>query len=119
MAGRKFDYLDAEKWVELKEILEKYAVYCDEVAQHAKEAGPVYTDGYTAVKTGLFALHNMLGKQLGRLHVANPAVVATWDARRAAKVAEVKKKYDISKSNPTPNEAIKKIEKSRKKKDSE
>jgi hypothetical protein len=119
MAGRKFDYLDTEKWVELKEILEKYALYCDEVAKHTEQTGPVYTDGYTAVKTGLFALHNMLGKQLGRLHVALPTVVATWDTRRAQKVAEQQKKYDISKSNPTPNEAIKKIEKSRKKKDSE
>lgn len=116
MSGRKFEYLDSEKWDELREILEKYAGYCAEVAEQTKGSGPLYTDGYTAVKKGLFAMKNMLSKQLGRLHVAEPSIVATWDTRRAQKVAEHQKKYDISKGNPTPEEAVRKIEKSRKKK---
>jgi hypothetical protein len=117
MSGRKFEDIEAKEWIQLKEILEIYAEHCGAVAKQLGENGSLYTDGYTAVKKGVFALRNMLGKQLGRLAVEEPKIVATWEVRRKKKATPVRINtaaespaiYDLTQGNPSMKQQAKAI----------
>ena len=119
MPGRKFMHLTAADWLQIKEILDTYSVHCGEIAKQLSNGGTTYTDGYPAVKKGLFSLRNMLGKHLGKLTVSKPEIVGTWDSPRKKKVEPVLLNpgetipiYDVSQGNPSIKaqaKAIKKI----------
>jgi hypothetical protein len=74
----------------------------------------IRTDGYTTIKKGLFALRNLLAKQLGQLALSDHPIVATWTFRKESqrktgtieptmltKAAEPPAVYDISQGNQT------------------
>jgi hypothetical protein len=132
MTGRKFEDISAAQIRELKEILESYAIHCEEMARQLGDK-PLRTDGYTTVKKGLFALKNLIGRQLGQMAVAKPEVVHSWVFRtkpnskhkpsqqkhaagaavnREEKVAESAQSFDLAKeeqvSEPTAKSTKKK-----------
>lgn len=117
MGGRRFESLNAKQLLELKEVLEKYAVYCGETAKQI-ENSTIYTDGYTATKKGLFSLRNLLAKQLGKLAVKEPEIVSEWDYRAKPKkatairlntAAESPPVYDLTQGNPSIKQQAKAI----------
>jgi hypothetical protein len=115
MPGRHFDNLTSENLRELQAILEEYAKKCGEMADLLGDA-TIRTDGYVTVKKGVFALRNLLGKQLGVLAVSKHPVVSTWIFRKPKKntlrkVAEAEGVYDVSQGNPTKKQALKRVKK--------
>ena len=77
------------------------------------------TDGYITIKKGLFALRNLLAKQLGQKALNEFPIVATWKFRKPKKVEPILLNpgesipiYDVSQGNPSIKaqaKAIKKI----------
>jgi hypothetical protein len=117
MAGRNFETIESANLLELKEVLEAYAKYCEETAVLI-DGKTIYTDGYKTVKKGLFALRNLLGKQLGQIAVSHPEVVATWDYRKKKTVVPIRLNaaesppiYDLSQGNPSMKAQAKAVKK--------
>lgn len=114
--GRKFEDLKKDDLLLLKAILETYAVRCGEMAE-TLEKTTFRTDGYTTVKKGVFALRNLLAKQLGQKALSDHPIVATWIFRKPKKVepvrintaAESPAIYDLTQGNPSIKQQAKAI----------
>ena len=115
--GRKFEDLKKEDLLLLKSILETYAVRCGEMAE-TLEKTTFRTDGYTTIKKGIFALRNLLAKQLGQKALSDHPIVATWIFRkpknkvepiRLNTAPETPAVYDLTQGNPSMKQQAKAI----------
>lgn len=116
--GRKFENLTKDDLLLLQAILENYAVKCGEMAD-SLQSKTFRTDGFTTIKKGLFALRNLLAKQLGQQALSEFPIVATWVFRKnkvtpiLLTAAESPPIYDVSQGNPSMKAQAKAIKKLR------
>jgi hypothetical protein len=116
MPGRNFDDMTAADFKQLQSILENYAIRCGETAEFL-ENRTFRTDGFVTVKKGIFALRNLLAKQLGQKALSDFPIVATWVFRKPKKAKPVRLNtaaespaiYDLTQGNPSMKQQAKAI----------
>ena len=83
MSKHKYTDLTAKELRDIGAVMQVYAEKCEEMAVKLGDSTET-TNGIVTIHKGLFTLHNLIAKMLGRLAVTEPkhVDVSKWDHRK-------------------------------------
>lgn len=91
MAEKKIEPVTAVHFAEFKEVLEAYAVLCDQMIEKIGEK-TLMTEGPSTIRRGLYSMRNLFAREMGRMCVEEPKIVETWKPpKRTPKKKSAKK----------------------------